>query len=160
MANLRYILIPASVSVSVNQARWSFLHCFVHVIDRHPSFNQTGTGVRAAARVMALVTDNQGRFLKKEGDVITLDQADWQMVQAAFEEPAAGYIPGPLTDDAGVPINVPARSFVTYIEAVSDEATKNHPAPTAVPLGGIAENGVAVPVPAPAPALPAAEPPS
>lgn len=127
MADLRHIQIPTSVSITINKAQWSFLHCLTHVVDGHPSFNQTGTGVRAAARIMGLIVDKEGKFLKKEGDVLTLDQADWQMVHVAFETPSSGYVPGPLTDDNGRLLCVPARSFVTYIEAVSDEATKALP---------------------------------
>jgi hypothetical protein len=146
MAELRYLTIPKSIAFVVNGEKWSWLLCLTYVGDMHP-LCAAGAGLRNYARVLMKFEG------KKEGDVVALDEADWQLVRDIFESPPAGYIPQNLRDESKELIHLPPRVFLSYLEAVSDEATKTKPVSTA--------NGVAaLPVPAAAPELPAAGQPS
>lgn len=129
MADLRYVKIPASVDVTVGENKWSFFATLCHVVDSHPSFNTTGTGVRAAARIVKLFDG------KAVGDVVALDEADWKLLNGAFESPAAGYVPPlqrTLPDKTMQQFVVPSRAFLPYIEAVSDEQTKKASEPKVI----------------------------
>lgn len=124
MAALRYIQIPENLNIVVDEVVWSFVRCLVYVVDTHPSFNQTGSGVRVGARILELFDG------KNEKDVVTLDQADWKMLETAFDTPAAGYIPTinlNHKDGRKEPYAVPGRAFLRYLDAVSDEATQKMP---------------------------------
>jgi hypothetical protein len=138
MAELRYLTIPKSVDVFVEAVAWAFGKSAEHVVDCHPIFNQSGQGIRAGIRIIDKL---KGR---KEGEVVTLDEADWKLLHEAFETSAAGFIP-PLTapgpDGVYRPMVLGARAFLPYIDAVSDEATKKVPDTHAV------TNGVALPMP-------------
>jgi hypothetical protein len=142
MAELRYLTIPKNVDVVVHlgttRGAWSFVDSVAHVVDSHPIFNQSGQGIRAGIRILDKL---KGR---KEGEVVTLDEVDWKLLHEAFETSAAGFIP-PLTapgaDGVFRPMPLGARTFLPYIDAVSDEATKKVPDTHAV------TNGVALPLP-------------
>jgi hypothetical protein len=138
MAELRYLTIPKSVDVVVNSEPWSFVKSACYVVDGHRSFNETGTGVRAGARIIDKL---QGR---KEGDVVTFDEADWKLLNEAFETPAASYVPvlevdGPKGQK--IPWVVSPRTFIPYLDAVTDQATKK------LPDTHVVTNGVVLPLP-------------
>lgn len=145
MAELRYLTIPKNVDVYINRKPYEFVQCVIYVIDRHPVFSQTASGIRAAARIIGLLDG------KKVGDVVVLDQADWSLLNQAFESPFVApnetsdlaLIP-PLVGDGGAKVFIAPRSFVPYLDAVSDEATKK------IPDSHAMTNGVPLPLPPPA----------
>lgn len=140
MPDLRYLKIPKSVAVVVDGEHWSFVRCFTYIGDTHPAF-ASGAGLKDYVRVLAKLESAQ------EDDVVTLDEADMRLVQTALMSPPNGYIPE-LTPNGvanGKPFRLPPRTFITYVNAVSDDATKNPPEAKEI-------NGVAAKVlPAPAP---------
>lgn len=135
MADLRHITIPNSVNFKIGDVVYTFVLCASYIINSDPKFNATGTGIRAGARILGKLES------AKEGDTFTLDQADWKLLNEAFEAPAQGYImPGLGSEDPKtgefIPARIAGRTWLPYIDAVSDEATKTAPKVEAKQLNG------------------------
>jgi hypothetical protein len=159
MAELRYITIPADILAEdispIDSALWSWCRCVEHLIRKDSRFNENGEGIRAGAWILKQlksVVDGKAVWLKKAGDELAIDQAYWRLLHDAFEKPMqpalaatpswhCAYMPMvhlPVPRADGTVVHLPAESppgvlFVSYIDAVSDEATKKRAALPATP---------------------------
>ncbi len=114
---MRYITIPPSVGLQVNGEPWTFTCCVRHVVNSHALFNQSGPGIRASIRVL-----DAFEKCNEPGKTVELQEEDWRLLQMAME--GSPLVPD-LADDAGRKLICPGRTFITYLEAVSDEATRS-----------------------------------
>jgi hypothetical protein len=148
MAELRYITIPADVPAEdispIDGEAWSWARCVEYVIHKDSRFNDNGEGIRAGAwilRQLKQVSDGKTVWLKKAGDELPIDQPYWRLLHEAMEKPLqhfldprwrCAYLPPvhlPVPQADGSIAHVPAEcppgvTFLSYIDAVSDDATK------------------------------------
>jgi hypothetical protein len=131
--------LAADVTLTINNGDgtatvWTHVRSIGWVVNTAKQFNDTGQGIRASIRVLAEVEG------KDAGDVVELEQDDWRLLHEAFEAPAQGFCP-PLEQ------KIPGRMFLTYIDALSDEATKSKPKPKAEATNGVSADVEAAPAP-------------
>jgi hypothetical protein len=135
MADLRHVTIPKSIQFMVNRAPWSFYRCVEHVIGSDQRFNSSGAGIRAGIRILGKIEG------KPDGHTEPFDQADWKLLHDAMETPSAGWVfpLGMKNEQTGVevPLNVPGRTFLSYVDAVSEEATRKPPEKDAKSMNGV-----------------------
>ncbi len=97
---------------------WSFARSVEWVLNTNPQFNGNGIGIRASVRILSAVEK------KAPGDEFELRTDDRKTLSDVMESPAAGFI-GPLEnirpDGTRVPLIVPGRVFIWYLDAVSEE---------------------------------------
>jgi hypothetical protein len=159
MAELRYITIPADIPAEdispIDGALWSWGRCVEHLIRKDSRFNDNGEGIRAGSWILKQlrgVVDGKAVWLKKPGEELAIDQAYWRLLHDAFEKPKQPmleatpswrcaympmvHLPVPRADGSIAHLAAeapPGILFVSYIEAVSDEATKKRDTLPATP---------------------------
>jgi len=105
---MRTIRIPeGSLNVAdVTPGLVDFLWFVRRIIDTDKRFNESGQGIRAAARVEAALTKIA---TNEDGErTVFLEEADWVILRDAVESPSGGVYP-----------ISPGRVLAPYIEAIS-----------------------------------------
>lgn len=98
-----------------SEERWMFANSVQWVVDRAPGFNATGPGIRAGARIIDAVAG-----IEEGGKSKPLSKSDAKALLDALNNPGeSGYMPQLTTVD-GKPVNVPARVFLPYLDAVEN----------------------------------------
>jgi hypothetical protein len=155
MAKENYVTIPKTVEdVIINGAPFSFHASARYVIEKDPRFNNTGEGIRAGIEILSDLKD-----APNEGDVAVLRPEHRKLLSMCFEAPETPnkrICPGGFQqrfDGSLERVDPPGATFISYLDAVSDENTSKKPEPKKEPAPE--PETVEVPTEAPAEAVPA-----
>lgn len=97
---------------------WPFARCVQYIVDNSQRFNATGPGIRQGGRILTAILG-----VPEEEKSKPLSKEDAKALSEEMEAPGPkGYIP-PLHSQVGgklVEQTVPARTFLSYLDAVAD----------------------------------------
>lgn len=123
MAELRYLTIQPDTKIRIDGKFLGHIQVLLYVLQTDRRFHTSNDGIKVKKRLRKLFTD------RKAGDVVVLDQPDWQFLRDVFQQPTNGYflrvsVPGSLEAQ-----DIDGELIEPYIDALSDEATKKDPLP-------------------------------